>query len=79
VRLPRLALSYLCSRLGERLALGQLHSLVHYDPMQDLDLDTHHLRGCLSHPELAGLHAALQAPELLGAVKLMLNNAPQAD
>jgi HD-like signal output (HDOD) protein len=79
VRLPRLALSYLCSRLGERLALGQLHSLVHYDPMQDLDPDTYHLRGCLSHPELAGLHAALQAPELLGTVQLMINNAPQAD
>jgi HD-like signal output (HDOD) protein len=77
-RLSRLALSYLCSRLGERLALGQLRSLADYDPMQDLGADTHHLRGCLGHPELAGLNAALQAPELLGAVQLMLNNAPRA-
>lgn len=79
VRLPGLALSYLCSRLGERLALGQLPSLAHHDLMQDLGPDTHHLRACLSHPRLAGLQAALQAPELLSAVQLMLNNAPQAD
>lgn len=78
-RVPRLALSYLCSRLGERLALGQLQSLAGYDPMQELGPDTHHLRGCLTHPELAGLHAALQAPELHTALQLMLNNAPQAD
>lgn len=78
-RVPRLALSYLCSRLGERLALGQLHSLTGYDPMQELGPDTHHLRGCLAHPELAGLHAALQAPELNTALQLMLNNAPRTD
>ena len=76
-RMPPLALSYLCSRLGERLALGQLESLANYDPLQDLGADTHHLRDCLAHPDLAGLSAALQAPELLTAIQLMLNNAPQ--
>lgn len=77
-RVPRLALSYLCSRLGERLALGQLHSLADYDASQDLGPDTHHLRSCLALPALAGLTAALQAPELHTALQLMLNNAPRA-
>ena len=77
-RVPRLALSYLCSRLGERLALGQLPSLADYDATQDLGPDTHHLRSCLAHPALTGLNAALQAPELHTALQLMLDNAPRA-
>jgi HD-like signal output (HDOD) protein len=76
-RLPRLALSYLCSRLGERLALGQLTDLTGYDTAQDIGPDTHHLRACLAHPALAGLTAALQAPELHTALQLMLNNVPR--
>ncbi|WP_291013161.1 HDOD domain-containing protein [Hydrogenophaga sp.] len=77
-RVPRLALSYLCSRLGERLALGQLPSLADYDATQDLGPDTHHLRSCLAHPALAGLNAALQAPELHTALQLMLDITPRA-
>jgi hypothetical protein len=71
-RLPRVALGYLCARLGERLALGQLGSLDGYDPLADSGIDTHHLRASLAHPGLARLDAALQSPELLGAVRQML-------
>jgi len=71
-RLPRLALGYLCARLGERLALGQLQVLDGYDPMLDSAVDMHHLRFGLTQPALAKLDAALQAPELLIAVRLML-------
>jgi hypothetical protein len=35
----------------------------------------HHLRQSLNHPALARLDAALQAPELLMAVRLMLGQA----
>lgn len=70
-RLPRLALSYLCARMGERLALGQLKVLDGYAPLQDTAVDMHHLRGCLSHPALAQLDAALQTPELLITVRRM--------
>lgn len=71
-RLPRLALGYLCARLGERLALRQLTVLDGYDPLHDTAVDMHHLRQSLGHPALARLDAALQAPELLMAVRLML-------
>ena len=71
-RLPRLALGYLCARLGERLALRQLNVLDGYDPWQDTAVDMHHPRQSLNLPALARLDSALQAPELLSAVRLML-------
>ncbi len=74
-RLPRLAVGYLCARLGERLALRQLHVLDGYDPWEDTAVDMHHLRQCLNHPALARLDAAMQAPEVLMAVRLMLGQA----
>lgn len=74
-RLPRLALGYLCARLGERLALGQLGDLDGYDPRQDTAVDMHHLRQSLDHPALDRLDAALQAPELLASVRLMTGQA----
>ena len=60
------------------MALGQLTDLTGYDAAQDIGPDTHHLRACLAHPALAGLTAALQAPDLHTALQLMLNNAPRA-
>lgn len=68
-RLARIALGYLCVRLGERLALEPL-------PVeQALGLgdgpDTHHLRAAIAQdPVLAGLPAALQAPDLIAAMRL---------
>lgn len=76
LRAPRLALSYLCSRLGERLASGQLASLRDYDALQDADIDTFHLRGYLALPALARLNEALQADELQTALNDMLSNRP---
>lgn len=72
-RLPSLAMAYLCTRLGERLALRQLDVLDGYDPAADEAPDMHHLRAALAHPALARLGEALQAPELLAAVRLMLS------
>jgi HD-like signal output (HDOD) protein len=71
-RLPRLALGYLCARLGERLALGELKVLDGYEPLLDTAVDMHHLRLGLGHPALAKLETALKGPELLIAVRLML-------
>lgn len=68
-RLARIALGYLCVRLGERLALEPL-------PVeQALGLgdgpDTHHLRAAIAQdPVLAGLPAALQAPDLIATMRL---------
>ncbi|MFZ2826366.1 HDOD domain-containing protein [Hydrogenophaga sp.] len=72
VRAPRLALGYLCARLGERLALGQLGTLEGYDVKLDANVDTFHLRAALAHPSLARLDQALAAPELQTAVLQMM-------
>lgn len=74
-RLPRLALGYLCARLGERLALGQLESLESYAPATDASVDMHHLRHCLSHPALLRLDGALQSNDLQAALRQMLGQA----
>ena len=78
---PRLASSYLCAHLGERLASGQL-TLSDHDFMQEAAPATHHLRHYLLQPSLhlrsylgpqpaQRLQAALQSPELLAAVQQM--------
>jgi len=84
---PRLALSYLCTRLAERLASSQLASLAGHDFMQEQTADTHYLRRYLSesslnlrsylgHPAADRLQAALQSPELLAAVQRMQAPSP---
>ena len=77
-RAPRFALGYLCARLGERFALGELDSLEGYDPVLDIDADTHHLRASLAHPALARLDQALAAPELQAALDQMLGKTAVA-
>lgn len=74
-RAPRFALGYLCARLGERLALGELDTLDGYDPRLDIAADTHHLRASLAHPALARLDQALAAPELQAAIEQMLGRS----
>ena len=84
---PRLALSYLCAHLAERLSSGALPSLAGHDPLQEPAADTYHLRrylnqpslhlrSYLGHPAADRLQAALQSPELLAAVHRMRAPAP---
>ncbi len=77
VRAPRVALAYLCARLGERLALGQIDDLDDYDLSTDTEVDTHHLRTALAHPALARLGQALASSEVQTAVQNMMGTAPQ--
>ena len=62
----------LIDRLGEQLALGHLDNLEGYDPMLDICVDTHHLRGALAHPSLSRLEAVFASPEFQSAVAQML-------
>lgn len=68
-RLPRLAQAYLCARLGERLALGQMRSLEGYRPVEDDAVDMHHLRACAALPALARLDEVLHSPGLQEALR----------
>lgn len=60
----RLALCYLCARLGERLALGSLSDLTKADPTADYSTELFHLRSYLASGELAKLQELFQSPEL---------------
>jgi HD-like signal output (HDOD) protein len=65
----RLALCYLCARLGERLAQDDGADLGDVDPATDESPDFFHLAGYLGHPALARLGAALQAADLDGRLQ----------
>jgi HD-like signal output (HDOD) protein len=69
---PRLALCYLCARLGERLATGQISSLKRYDPFQDVGPDTFYLNEHLRNPMLRQLSAALASAEVQDALEQMM-------
>lgn len=74
---PRQALCYLCARLGERLALGQLASLDGFDPFQDTGPDTFYLNQHLRNPMLRQLPAALASAEVQDAMHQMLTGRPR--
>lgn len=65
------ALSFLCARLGERLAQGSLPDLADLDLAAEGDPDLFHCRTYLGTPALARLPDHLRAPDLLIAVAQM--------
>ena len=72
----RLALCYLCARLGERLAQGTLSELAAFDLDHEQDLNLFHLRSYLQTPALARLPAYLHSAEVLAAVERMQESIP---
>lgn len=70
-RSQRLALGYLCARLGERLAHGELAQLSDFDLATDPGLELFHLRRHLDAPMLARLQDLLKAPDLSAAMDRM--------
>jgi HD-like signal output (HDOD) protein len=67
----RLALCYLCARLGERLAQGSLDDLAEFDLMAMKDADFFQLKSYLQRPALARLLDYLHAPDLLASLAQM--------
>ena len=63
-RARRLALCYICARLGERLAEGDLADLLHFDPRAEGDAELFHFRGYLAATELERLVKIIRSPEL---------------
>lgn len=63
-RAETMALTYLCARLGERLASGVLHSLQAFELISEPSADFFHLRQSLPPARLARWTAALRAPAL---------------
>jgi HD-like signal output (HDOD) protein len=63
-RASRLALCYVCARLGERLAEGDLADLMRFDPHAESDAELFHFRGYLAATELERLVQFIRSPEL---------------
>jgi HD-like signal output (HDOD) protein len=63
-RASRLALCYVCARLGERLAEGDLADLMRFDPHAEGDAELFHFRGYLAATELERLVQFIRSPEL---------------
>lgn len=71
-RASGLALCYLCARLGERLATGELVELAAFDLAAETSPEFTHLHGYAREPRLAALHDGLRAPELNASLLKML-------
>jgi HD-like signal output (HDOD) protein len=61
----RLALCFLCARLGEKLARGSLRDLAAFDLAATEEPEFFHLQSYLAAPALARLPEYLRAPDLL--------------
>ena len=66
-----LALCYLCARLGEQLASGELSDLADFDLALSDSLDLHCLQRRLAEPAWQALAAALREPALCQAMQVM--------
>ena len=76
-RAPRLLLCYLCARLGERLARGNLDDLATFQLQADDNVDLAHLDSYLALPALARLGTALHSPAVLASVRQLQGHGAQ--
>lgn len=72
----RLALGYLCARLGERLACESLTDLAVYDLAADPSPDLFHLRGHLLRLPLARLPTLLKSSDVVAAMQRLQAAVP---
>jgi len=70
-RSARLALCYLCARLGERLASGDIRDFAAFDLTAEQGVDFFYLHGYLAEPALARLPEFLRFPEVVSLVNRM--------
>lgn len=67
----RLALGYLCARLGERLASGELPDLAALDLAADTSAELFHWRSVLAHKPLARVGELVRSRDLVSAIDRM--------
>lgn len=68
----RLALCYLCARLGERIAEGGVRELSGFERSMESAPELFHARGYLAGPKLQRFMAALRSPEVAMGVQQTL-------
>ena len=70
-RASRLALGFVCARVGERLAEGRITEVAAFDPAAPDDAELFHLQSYLASPKLARLTMAIGTPEVGAGVQRM--------
>ena len=66
-----LALCYVCARLGEQLASGELERLADFDLARSESADFHRIQGRLARPDWQAMAAALRDPALCASTQRM--------
>lgn len=75
MRSPRLALCYLCNRMGYMIARGELVDIRSFDVMHSEALEHFYFPSYLRHPSLQRLMEFLQFPEVVASVDRMAGAA----
>ena len=73
-RASRMAFCYVCARLGEKLAQGDVTDLAAYDLAQEPGPEYFHLQSYLKRPELARLTEFIHLPELVSSINTMVQS-----
>ena len=68
----RLAICYLCARLGERLAEGTIADLSQFDDTLAGDAEFHQLRSYAAHPKVAKALQVVRSPDVVASMQQML-------
>jgi HD-like signal output (HDOD) protein len=71
-RSARMAFCYVCARLGERLAYGEIKDLSEFQLEQEQSVEFFHLHSYLQLPALARLNEYLHSPHITGSIHTML-------
>jgi HD-like signal output (HDOD) protein len=73
-RSTNMAFCYVCARLGERLAYGEIKDLAAFDLNQDASVEFFHLHSYMRLPGLARLNDFLHMPEVVASTNAMVAN-----
>jgi len=68
------AFCYICARLGERLAFGEIQDLATVDLAADASLEFFHVQSYLKQPPLSRMNELLQSPELVASINAMVRS-----
>jgi HD-like signal output (HDOD) protein len=73
------AFCYLCARLGEKMARGEVKDLATFQPELDPSPEFFHLHTYLQQPAFAKLHEAFALPDIAGPIGGMLLSMQRRD
>jgi HD-like signal output (HDOD) protein len=71
-RSTRMAFCYICARLGERLAYGEIKDLAEFDLRQEQSVEFFHAHAYLRLPGLVRLNEFLHMPEVVKSINAMV-------